>query len=56
MRTKQRRSQRAQNLPVPVEVIARRIYLVRGQKVMLDADLARLYQVSTKAFQPGCET
>jgi hypothetical protein len=39
-----------QDLPVPVEVIERRIYLVRSQKVMLDADLARLYQVPTKAF------
>jgi hypothetical protein len=35
---------------VPVEVIERNIYLVRSQKVMLDADLARLYQVSTKAL------
>ena len=35
---------------MPVEVIARRIYLVRGQKVMLDADLASLYQVPTKVF------
>jgi hypothetical protein len=32
---------------VPVEVIERRIYLIRGQKVMLDADLAELYQVET---------
>lgn len=30
------------------EFIARRILLVRGQKVMLDSDLAELYQVSTK--------
>lgn len=41
---------RRQDLPVPVEVIERRIYLVRSQKVMLDADLAKLYQVPTKAF------
>lgn len=40
----------AAQLPVPVELIARRIYLIRGQKVMLDADLAELYQVPTKAF------
>src|SRR5882724_2659338 len=26
------------------------IHTLRGQKVMLDADLAELYQVSTKAF------
>lgn len=34
-------------LPVPVELVERRIYLIRGQKVMLDSDLAELYQVET---------
>src|SRR5260370_36330264 len=34
-------------IPVPVELIERRIYLIRGQKVMLDSDLAELYQVPT---------
>jgi len=34
-------------LPVPTELIDRRIYIVRGRKVMLDADLAELYQVTT---------
>ena len=38
----------ADRLPVPVELIERRIYVIRGQKVMLDADLAELYQVPTK--------
>ena len=33
---------------VSVEVIATKIFEVRGKKVMLDADLARLYGVSTK--------
>ena len=37
-------------LPVPVELIERRIYLIRGHKVMLDSDLADLYQAPTKAF------
>jgi hypothetical protein len=32
---------------VPVELIERRIYLIRGYKVMLDRDLADLYQVET---------
>ena len=32
----------ASRLPVPVELIERRIYLIRGHKVMLDADLAEL--------------
>jgi hypothetical protein len=35
---------------VPVELIERRIYLIRGQKVMLDFDLAELYQVETRAL------
>ena len=35
-------------LLVPAELIRRHIYLIRGQKVMLDSDLARLYQVLTK--------
>lgn len=32
----------------PVALIESRIYLIRGQKVLLDADLASLYQVETK--------
>ncbi len=32
---------------IPAEKIARKIYLIRGQKVMLDSDLAELYRVST---------
>src|SRR5690242_5449149 len=35
---------------VPPEMIERRIYLIRGYKVMLDGDLADLYQVPTKVF------
>ncbi len=35
---------------VPVERIAGCIYLIRGQKVMQDADLAVLYGVETRAF------
>ena len=35
-------------LPFPVQLVDRRIYMIRGQKVMLDADLAELYQVPTK--------
>ena len=33
---------------IPVERIERAILLIRGQKVMLDADLAALYGVTTK--------
>jgi len=35
---------------VPVEIIERKIYLIRGCKVMLDSDLAELYQVPTKVL------
>lgn len=37
-----------EHLPVAVALIERRIYLIRGHKVMLDSDLAELYQVLTK--------
>ena len=33
---------------IPIERIERSILLIRGQKVMLDADLAELYGVTTK--------
>ena len=32
---------------LPMEVIERKILLIRGQKVMLDSDLAELYGVET---------
>ena len=35
---------------IPVERIQRAILLIRGQKVLLDADLAQLYGVETKAL------
>lgn len=38
------------NSTIPPECIERRILLVRGQKVMLDADLAELYEVETKSL------
>lgn len=33
-----------------VEVVATRILIIRGRKVMIDVDLARLYRVSTKVL------
>ena len=33
---------------VPQEIIERKIYLIRGRKVMLDCELAGLYGVETK--------
>lgn len=36
---------------VPAEAVASKIYLIRGQKVILDADLAELYGVETKQLK-----
>jgi hypothetical protein len=41
----------SENALVPLERIERTIYLIRGQKVMLDRDLAALYEVETKALK-----
>jgi len=38
----------AESAVVPMETIALSIIVLRGQKVILDADLARLYGVTTK--------
>jgi hypothetical protein len=38
-------------LMIPDELVMNRIYLVRGQKVMLDRDLAKLYGVETKRLK-----
>ncbi len=35
---------------IPIEVVSQRIFFIRGQKVMLDADLAELYEVTTMAL------
>ena len=37
-------------LIVPVERVENRIYFIRGEKVMLDVDLAELYQVETRVL------
>ena len=37
-------------LIIPDEVVMNKIYIIRGQKVMLDVDLANLYQVETKVL------
>lgn len=37
----------SESLPIPVEMVERRIYLIRGHKVMLDSDLSELYGVTT---------
>src|SRR6185437_10669050 len=37
----------SKSVTVSVRLIERRIYLIRGHKVMIDADLAELYEVPT---------
>ena len=36
---------------IPVERIEKAIFLIRGEKVMLDRDLASLYEVTTSALK-----
>ncbi|MCX5750730.1 MAG: ORF6N domain-containing protein [Candidatus Saganbacteria bacterium] len=36
---------------IPIERVERRIYLIRGQKVMLDRDIAELYEAATKVLK-----
>ncbi|MCP9494537.1 MAG: ORF6N domain-containing protein [Pyrinomonadaceae bacterium MAG19_C2-C3] len=40
----------ASSVLVPIEIIEQRIYLVRNQKVMLDQDLAQLYEVENRTL------
>jgi len=37
-------------MTIPVESVKGKIYLIRGQKVLLDSDLAELYGVETKVL------
>ena len=37
-------------LAVSVQIVERKIYLIRGHKVMIDVDLAELYGVPTKVL------
>ncbi|MDQ6760366.1 MAG: ORF6N domain-containing protein [Acidobacteriota bacterium] len=37
-------------MAIPAEVIERKIYLIRGHRVMLDRDLADIYGVETRAL------
>lgn len=41
----------AKNKTLPDEAIAGKIYMIRGQKVMIDRDLATLYGVETRALK-----
>ena len=50
-KTKARKDGPARSAVVPISAIERRIYVIRGQKVMLDRDLAELYGVRTRALK-----
>ena len=41
----------SKSIAIPDEVIISKIYLIRGQKVMIDRDLAELYGVETKRLK-----
>ena len=41
----------SKSIAVPDEVVISKIYLIRGQKVMIDRDLAELYGVETKRLK-----
>jgi len=38
-------------MTIPDEIISRKIYQIRGRKVLLDHDLSVLYQAETKALK-----
>ena len=38
-------------ITIPDDIITNKIYMIRGQKVMLDRDLANLYNVETKQLK-----
>ncbi len=41
----------SKNIAIPLERIQQSIYMIRGQKVILDRDLAQLYGVATKRLK-----
>jgi hypothetical protein len=43
-------NEETKTLIIPDEVVMSKIYLIRGKKVMLDRDLADLYQVETRVL------
>jgi len=44
-------SKKTNQLTVPDEIISSKIYLIRGKKVIIDQDLAKLYHVETKVLK-----
>lgn len=50
-KTTGRMKEKKEEYLIPHEVIMNKIYLIRGQKVMLDSEIAELYQVETKRLK-----
>jgi hypothetical protein len=49
-KTKPAPTKSAQRLLIPIEVIDNKIFILRGRRVMLDRDLAKLYGAETRAL------
>ena len=43
-------------MTIPLEIVQNKIYLIRGHKVMIDKDLAGLYEIPTKSLKFQFET
>ena len=41
---------------ISIQQVEQKIFLIRGEKVMLDSDLATLYKVTTGRLRVGAET
>lgn len=41
----------AEEIIIPEEIIMNKIFFIRNQKVMIDRDLALLYQVETRVLK-----
>lgn len=52
---KKKKSVPSEKLPVLFEVIEKRIFLLRGKRVMLDRDLAELYGVPTRTLNQAAK-
>jgi len=46
---------RSKSSVISTEVVARNILVIRGHKVMLDSELAALYQVQTRALNQAVQ-
>ena len=44
-------SKKSTLVAIPDEVLMEKIYVIRGKKVMLDQDLAELYEVENKRLK-----